>query len=162
MPAFSEVERAVPARCSPSPAPHTQISPAQPVSTIAQTHIRVSFPVIMVKGQRVVCINDTFNEFIRAIYKQLPVKGVTYTIREVFLGREKVVKGGDSATVGLLLVELNNPPDPFHAGKQELGFTSERFAPLEEIPAEEAVAENEDELVGAGGKKGAGFLYGNN
>lgn len=117
---------------------------------------------IMVKGQRVVCINDTFNEFIRAIYKQLPVKGVTYTIREVFLGREKVVKGGDSATVGLLLVELNNPPDPFHAGKQELGFTSERFAPLEEIPAEEAEAEHEEELVGAGSKKGAGFLYGNN
>jgi hypothetical protein len=117
----------------------------------------------MVKGQKVVCINDTFNEFIRAIYKQLPVKGVTYTIREVFLGREKVVKGGDSATVGLLLVELNNPPDPFHAGKQELGFTSERFAPLEELPAEEAAAENEEELVGAGtGKKGAGFLYGDN
>jgi hypothetical protein len=117
----------------------------------------------MVKGQRVVCINDTFNEFIRAIYKQLPVKGVTYTIREVFLGREKVVKGGDSATVGLLLTELTNPPDPFHAGKQELGFTSERFAPLEEVPAEEAVAENEEELVGSGsGGKGAGFLFGQN
>jgi hypothetical protein len=109
----------------------------------------------MVKGQKVVCINDTFNEFIRAIYKQLPVKGVTYTIREVFLGREKVVKGGDSATVGLLLVELNNPPDPFHAGQQELGFTSERFAPLEEIPAEEV---EEEAVAGAG----AGFLYGNN
>ena len=116
----------------------------------------------MVKGQRVVCINDTFNEFIRAIYKQLPVKGVTYTIREVFLGREKVVKGGDSATVGLLLVELTNPPDPFHAGKQELGFTSERFAPLEEVPDEEAVEENEEALAGTGGNKGAGFLFGQN
>jgi hypothetical protein len=90
------------------------------------------------KGQRVVCINDTFTELVRAIYRQLPVKGQTYTIREVYLGREKVVKGGDSATVGLLLVELLNPPDPFHAGREELGFSSERFAPLEEVPAEEA------------------------
>lgn len=113
----------------------------------------------MVKGQRVVCINDTFSEFIRAIYKQLPVKGDTYTIREVFLGREKIVKGGDSATVGLLLEELVNPPDPFHQGQQELGFSSERFAPLEELPPEEAAAEEEAELelVGPGpGKHGFG------
>lgn len=94
----------------------------------------------MIKGQKVVCINDSFNEFIRAVYRQLPVKGVTYTIREVFLGREKIVKGGDTATVGLLLEEIVNPPDPFHQGQQELGFTSERFAPLEEVPDEEAEA----------------------
>ncbi|MFA5057098.1 MAG: hypothetical protein WC485_03215 [Opitutaceae bacterium] len=88
----------------------------------------------MITGQKVVCINDTFSEFIRAIYTQLPIKGKTYTIREVFLGREKVVKGGDTATVGLLLEELINAPDPFHAGQQELGFSSERFAPFEELP----------------------------
>jgi hypothetical protein len=109
----------------------------------------------MVKGQRVVCINDTFPPIIRALYKQLPVKGVTYTIREVFLGREKIVKGGETATVGLLLEELHNPPDPFHHGKQELGFTSERFAPLEEVPPEEAAASHEEELelVGPGPTK---------
>lgn len=101
----------------------------------------------MVKGQKVVCINDTFSPTIRALYKQLPVKDTVYTVREVFLGREKIVKAGDSATVGLLLHELTNPPDPFHQGQQELGFSSERFAPLNEIPAEEeAVAEE----VGAG------------
>ncbi|MFH1500262.1 MAG: hypothetical protein ABII82_20850 [Verrucomicrobiota bacterium] len=99
----------------------------------------------MIKGQKVVCINDTFPDFVRAIYKQLPTKGVTYVIREVFLGREKVVKGGDTATVGLLLQELHNPPDPFHQGQQELGFSSERFAPLEELPDEEL------EAVGVGG-----------
>jgi hypothetical protein len=91
----------------------------------------------LIKGQKVVCINDTFSEFVKAVYKQLPVKGRAYTIREVFLGREKIVKGGDSATVGILLEELLNPPDPFHVGKQELGFSSERFAPLEELPPEE-------------------------
>lgn len=103
----------------------------------------------MIKGQKVVCINDTFNEFVKAVYKQLPDKGKTYTIREVFLGREKIIKGGDSATVGLLLEELVNPPDPFHVGKQELGFSSERFAPLEELPPEESEVGEEAE-VGAG------------
>ena len=43
----------------------------------------------MLQGQKVVCINDTFADFIRVIYTQLPVKGTTFTIREVFLGREK-------------------------------------------------------------------------
>ena len=101
----------------------------------------------MIKGQKVVCINDTFTPTIRALYQQLPVKDDIYTIREVFLGREKIVKGGDSATVGLLLEELKNPSDPFHQGKQELGFSSERFAPLEELPDEEVAAE---EVVHAG------------
>lgn len=107
----------------------------------------------MIKGQKVVCINDSFTALVRAIYKQLPVKGKTYTVREVFLGREKVIKAGDSATVGLLLVELVNPPDPLHKGQQELGFNSERFAPLEEFPAEEC-AEEVGELAGAGQKGG--------
>ncbi|HVU25471.1 MAG TPA: hypothetical protein VHE13_15190 [Opitutus sp.] len=102
----------------------------------------------MVKGQKVVCINDTFPPIILALYKQLPVKGDVYTIREVFLGREKIVRGGESATVGLLLVELKNPPDPFHQGKQELGFSSERFAPLEELPATEE--EEVEEAIGIG------------
>lgn len=101
----------------------------------------------MVKGQKVVCVNDTFTPVILALYKQLPVKGNVYTIREVFLGREKIVRGGDSATVGLLLEELKNPPDPFHQGKQELGFSSERFAPLEELPNEEV---EQEEVVGVG------------
>ena len=110
----------------------------------------------MIKGQQVVCTNDSVPAVIRAIYKQLPVKGSTYTIREVFLGREKVVKGGDSATVGLLLTELVNPPDPFHAGQQELGFSSERFAPLEQVPEEHA---EELESVGAGNDKGGGGYW---
>jgi hypothetical protein len=79
------------------------------------------------------------------------VKDNIYTIREVFLGREKIVKGGDTATVGLLLVEIKNPKDPFHQGDQELGFTSERFAPLQEVPAEEEAVE---EVAAVGGWAG--------
>jgi hypothetical protein len=105
----------------------------------------------VIKGQRVVCVNDTFGAFVKAVYRQLPEKGRTYTIREVFLGRERIVQGGDSATVGLLLEELVNPPDPFHVGKQELGFSSERFAPLEELSPEVQEVGEEAE-VGAGGQ----------
>ena len=101
----------------------------------------------MLKGQKVVCVNDVFSATVRALYKQLPVKDNIYTVREVFLGREKIVKGGDSATVGLLLEELTNPPDPFHQGNQELGFSSERFAPLEELPPEKI----EEEVAIGGG-----------
>jgi hypothetical protein len=103
----------------------------------------------MIKGQKVVCVNDSFPEIVRAIYKELPVKDNIYTIREVFLGREKIVKGGDSATVGLLLEELTNPPDPFHKGEQELGFSSERFAPLNEVPDEEEETASAEVFQGA-------------
>jgi hypothetical protein len=100
----------------------------------------------MITGQKVVCVNGEFSATVRAFgYRQLPVKGKTYTIREVFLGREKMMGGGDGGTVGLLLVELVNPPDPRHVSGQELGFSSERFAPLEEVPP--AQAEEPDELV---------------
>lgn len=98
----------------------------------------------MVKGQKVICINDTFSPTVRALYQQLPVKDTIYTVREVFLGREKIVRGGDTATVGLLLEELTNPMDPFHQGEQELGFSSERFAPLNTLPDEEVAAEAEE------------------
>ena len=108
----------------------------------------------MMKGQKVVCVNDAFSAAVRALYQQLPVKGDTYTIREVFLGREKIVKGGDTATVGLLLEELVNPPDPFHAGRQELGFSSERFAPLEELPPEQET-EGFEATAAPGGDFGA-------
>ena len=77
----------------------------------------------MVKGQKVVCTNDSFTAVIRAIYKQLPVKGNTYTIREVFLGREKVVKGGDSATVVLVYSARSEVRDRLAAelGQVKLG-----------------------------------------
>ncbi|HTQ29843.1 MAG TPA: hypothetical protein VMI53_01415 [Opitutaceae bacterium] len=107
----------------------------------------------MIKGQKVVCINDAFPQIVRALYTQLPVKDKIYTVREVYLGREKVVKGGETATVGLLLEELHNPADPFHEGKEELGFSSERFAPLEEIPEEEEAAVGH--VIGFGSFAGA-------
>jgi len=81
------------------------------------------------RGQRVVCINDTFKPEIAKMYAQLPVKGTTYRVREVYLGQESPT--ANDATCGITLFELRNPPD---ARLRELGFNSERFAPLDELP----------------------------
>lgn len=89
----------------------------------------------MTQGQKVVCINDAFNAHIRAVYKALPVQGQVYVVRQVYLGRSKLkpkVRGESDGEVGLLLVGVENPPDPWHADACELGFSSERFRPLEE------------------------------
>jgi len=72
-----------------------------------------------------------------------------YTVREVFLGREKIVKGGDTAPVGVLLEELHNRPILFTQGQQELGFSSERFGSAEELPPEEEEEEDESSSVPA-------------
>jgi hypothetical protein len=90
----------------------------------------------MIKGQRVVCVDDRFPKWVVEFFNQLPVKGRTYTIRDVCLRRE-TLRGSESGTIAVLLEELHNPPDPTHVGKEELAFKSERFAPLEEIEVEE-------------------------
>lgn len=98
-------------------------------------------------GQRVVCINDTFEPWVHEYYDQLPTKGETYTIRAMTLGRATLV-GSEMAEVRLLLEELHNPPDPHHKGGEELGFRSDRFAPLEELEeSESAEAAKENEMV---------------
>jgi hypothetical protein len=106
----------------------------------AHTHTHIA---AMIKGQRVVCVDDRFPKWVVEFFNQLPVKGRTYTVREVCLRRE-TMRGSDSATIALLLEELHNPPDPTHKGNEELAFKSERFAPLEEIEIEE---EQEAELA---------------
>lgn len=100
-------------------------------------------------GKKVICVNDTFASWVHDLYDQLPVKDQVYTIRAVGIGREillvrvkgVIVKNGGSDSKGgavyLLLDELINPPDPF-CRSRELGFTSERFAPLEEESEENA------------------------
>lgn len=83
-------------------------------------------------------------------YTDLPVKGRTYTIRAVYIGRAVMhTKPGQAdGEVGLLLQELHNPFDPRHKGSGELGFNSTRFKPLETDTATETNTEAEPvELV---------------
>lgn len=97
----------------------------------------------MRSGMKVVCINDQFPDWTKKLYKRMPVKDVTYTVRDVFLGRGLQGDG----EVGITLHEIINPPDPTHIGKSEMGFSSERFAPLQDQDDEMEV--EKEELVTA-------------
>jgi hypothetical protein len=92
-------------------------------------------------GQKVVCIDDRFDPWVYDLYRALPRKDRTYTVRAVRAGRSNpVFSVNDDAEIRLtgadfdlliLLEELLNPDDPHSSVKQELGFRSDRFAPLE-------------------------------
>jgi hypothetical protein len=107
-------------------------------------------------GQKVVCINDDFEPWVYDLYRSLPKKGRIYTVRAIGVGRSNPkFTVNDEAEIQLktaefdillLLKELLNPDDPHSSVKQELGFRSERFAPLQEDTEEE----EEFELVGTG------------
>ncbi len=78
-------------------------------------------------GQKVVCVDDVFPSGIQKYYWKLPVKGVTYTVRDLIPG---IDPSGEPGEMCVYLTELINPcsdmpPYP------ERGFKAERFRPLE-------------------------------
>ncbi len=78
-------------------------------------------------GQKVVCVDDVFPAAIEKYYWKLPVKGVTYTVRDLIPG---IDPQGEPGEMCVYLTELINPcsdkpPYP------ERGFKAERFRPLE-------------------------------
>lgn len=92
-------------------------------------------------GQKVVCVNDDFPEWVRKLYAALPVKDSVYCIRGIAPGVALDLKTED---VAVYLVGVQNP----NSGKapfREMGFKPERFAPLQELPPVE-----EYERVGIG------------
>lgn len=92
-------------------------------------------------GEKIVCINDTFESLHRKIYRELPKKGVVYTVRECSLGRLKTGAANPGISYRILLEEISNDLDPYmdEAMAEELGFRSDRFAPIVGIEeAEEA------------------------
>jgi hypothetical protein len=100
----------------------------------------------MISGDKVVCVNDTFATWVYSLYKSLPKKGETYTVRDVGIARvmpnaprmedNKIVMDGGEPEVAITLVELVNPPDPFHTDKGELSFNSNRFRLVEKTKTE--------------------------
>lgn len=107
-------------------------------------------------GQRVVCIDDHFEPWVFDLYKSLPKRNSTYTVRALGPGKSnpqfalskeaKLFISGADYDILILLEELHNPDDPHSSIKQELGFRADRFAPLQEdLEENEAV-----ELVGFG------------
>lgn len=103
-------------------------------------------------GQTVVCINDDFSATVRYLYKALPIKDHTYTVRSCDLGRGKVTSesGANETHFLVLLQELTNPLDPYCSDPLELGFRSDRFATPEQLEETEEYMETqplERELV---------------
>jgi hypothetical protein len=102
------------------------------------------------KGQKLACINDDFSATIRRLYTQLPRRDQIYTVRDVRIGRLSVTSGsaGDNAVSYLVLLEeLYNPDDPYmrEGAGEEMGFRSDRFAPLE--AAEQTEFAEQEEVV---------------
>src|SRR5688500_14772360 len=114
-----------------------------------------SIPMVQT-GHKLVCINDDFEPSVYDLCRALPQKGRIYTVRAVGVGRSnpeftvdedaKIQMKAAEFDILILLHELLNPDDPHSSVKQELGFRSERFAPLQEDTEEE----EEFELVGTG------------
>jgi hypothetical protein len=119
-------------------------------------------------GQKVVCIDDEFAPWVYDLYRALPKKDLTYTVRSISVGRSNPkFEVNDDAELKmtdaefdmlLLLEELRNPEDPHSSVKQELGFRAERFAPMLEEdheveeeawvdPPRRTIKEKEVELV---------------
>jgi hypothetical protein len=91
--------------------------------------------VFMIKGQKVVCVDDKVEPTIRRLYEQWIRKGTTYVIRDVMLAQNRKGEWGE---VGLLLQGIVNPTQsvpPF----QERSFNSERFRPIEDKTLTETV-----------------------
>jgi hypothetical protein len=107
-------------------------------------------------GQKVVCINDQFEPWVYDLYTALPKKDRIYTVRSMAAGRSNPkFSVNDDAEIQLtdaefdillLLKELQNPNDPHSSLKQELGFRSERFAPLQT----DSEVEEESAFIGVG------------
>lgn len=91
-------------------------------------------------GQKVVCIDDVFPQWVHQIYTALPKQGCTYTVRAVSMGRTQWTANNDPEKADFLvrLVELKNPTDPKSLDALELGFRAERFRPLLELKTETA------------------------
>ena len=81
-------------------------------------------------NQRVVCVNDDFKlpDGYDRYFSAFPVKDKDYTIRDILPGQ-----GGEVAC------HLNEIRNPINKGGVENGYSVERFAPLDEEPAAEAV-----------------------
>jgi len=87
-------------------------------------------------AQKVVCTNDQFPAAHRIAFQALPVKGTTYTVRALYVGRSKLASaslGESDGEIGVLLEEIRNQDHEarFSLHGLEPGFSSQRFTPLE-------------------------------
>jgi hypothetical protein len=97
----------------------------------------------MVKGQKVVCVDDKVEREIRLLYDQWINKGTTYVIRDVVLAQNRKGEWGE---VGLLLQGIVNDTQSV-APFQERSFNSERFRPIEDRTLTESLVEEQSASI---------------
>ena len=91
-------------------------------------------------GEKVVCIDDDFDPEVVAAYHYLPTRNEVYVIRDVGIGRTHPTSPNSAISYKVTLVGMVNPPDPSRpSDPEELGFRSDRFAPLLEQDVEESI-----------------------
>src|SRR5476649_2524705 len=93
----------------------------------------------MVKGQKVLCVDDKVEPDIRRLYDKWISTGTIYVIRDVMLAQNRKGEWGE---VGLLLQGIVNPSQtvpPF----QERSFNSERFRPIEDKTITESIEQEQ-------------------
>lgn len=94
---------------------------------------------MLATGDQVVLVNDKWPNFI-ALYDAIPIKGRSYTVRDVRLGRPNVanpVADENNTEVAITLEGLKNGPDPhFEGGLVELAFRADRFRKVEDVREE--------------------------
>ena len=91
-------------------------------------------------GDKVVCVDDKFPPDISKLYTALPVKDVTYVVRDIRLGINLTLEGD----VSVLLIGLVNPKADSKANL-ERGFRADRFRPLEELQNEKRARQTDEE-----------------
>lgn len=77
----------------------------------------------MKPGDKVVCVDDVFPEWVKNIYTALPHAGVQYVVRANVGGVTH--EGGRKPSEVILLVGMINPIS--EASGQEFGFQPKRF-----------------------------------
>ena len=108
----------------------------------------------MIAGSKVVCINDEFPNWAKAMYNALPVKDKIYTVRDVMPGVNPkfVGKNPDGSNVfagdpeiAITLEEIVNPIDP--KSGYEYAYKSDRFAHLSDPIKEKVKIEKREPVL---------------
>jgi len=93
-------------------------------------------------GEKVVCVDDKFPDWIVQKWTELPVKDVVYVVRDVVPAHNY----GKNETCAILLTGLTGFINELGV---ENGFAAHRFRPLEEIKEEKAMKKSKKQTIDA-------------
>ena len=91
-------------------------------------------------GDKVVCINDVFPDWVVDLYNDLPKKDEVYVVRDIVMGQNYDL----SMNVTVLLVGILGNINQHGV---ENGFNPNRFVPLEEFKEERKAEKSKTKLV---------------